>query len=55
MKEMTPTDVEILGGSSDGETAVLQVTSTMDGETIAAEVTLMLYDGHWIATNVAIQ
>jgi hypothetical protein len=55
MKEMTPTNVEILGGSSDGENAILQVAGTMDGETIAAEVTLIHQEGHWIATNVAIQ
>jgi hypothetical protein len=53
MKEMTPTDVEITGGSSDGETAILQVTGTMDGEAITAEVTMMLHDGTWITTNVA--
>jgi len=55
MKAMTPTDVDILGGSSDGETAILQVTGTMDGEAIEAEVTLMRQGDHWIATNVAMK
>jgi hypothetical protein len=50
---MTPTGVEILGGSSDGETAILQVTGTMDGDSVAGEITLVNQDGLWIATGSA--
>jgi hypothetical protein len=55
MKLMTPTDVKILGGSSDGETAILQVTGMMDGEAIEAEVTLTRSDGHWNTTDVSMR
>jgi hypothetical protein len=50
---MTPTGVEVLGGSSDGETAILQITGTMDGEAVAGEITLVNRDGRWFATGSA--
>ncbi len=48
---MTPTGVEVVGGSSDGETALLQITGTMDGESVAGEITLVHQDGLWMATG----
>jgi hypothetical protein len=50
---MTPTAFEITGGSSDGETAILRITGTMDGEIVAGEITLVHQDGLWIATGSA--
>ena len=50
---MTPTDVEVVGGSSDGETAILQITGTMDGESVTGEITLVHQDGLWMATGSA--
>jgi|GEM_PF-2115522 len=46
---MTPTDVKVLGGSSDGATAVLQVEGMMDGEKAKGEVTLEKIGEHWVA------
>jgi hypothetical protein len=53
MAMMTPTDVTIVGGSSDGQTAILQVTGTMDGESVEGEITLIREEGLWIATETA--
>jgi hypothetical protein len=50
---MTPTNVEIVGGSSDGETALLEITGTMDGESVTGEITLVHQDGLWMATGSA--
>lgn len=51
MQMMTPTEVEILDGSSDGETAILHVTGVMDGETVRGEITLTKMDGRWLTTG----
>jgi hypothetical protein len=51
MKLMTPTDIEVVSGSSDGAAAVLQVTGTMDGEPVQGEITMSMIDGRWISTN----
>jgi len=51
MQMMTPTDIKILGGSTDGTTAILKVEGMMDGEKVAGEVTLEKMDGHWMATK----
>lgn len=48
---MTPTDVEVLSGSSDGEIAILQVTGSMDGEKARGEITMTLVDGRWIRSE----
>lgn len=53
MQMTTPTEVKILGGSSDGETAVLQAEGQMDGETVTLEVTLIKMGDFWIATEVS--
>jgi hypothetical protein len=50
---MTPTGVEIVGGSSDGETAILQATGTMDGVAATGAITLVHQDGRWISTDEA--
>lgn len=47
IQAMTPTEIQILGGSSNGETAVLQVTGSFDGETAHGEITMDFMDGHW--------
>jgi hypothetical protein len=51
MAAMTPTSVKVLGGSSDGKTAILQVDAVMDGETVRGEITLQKMDGFWMATR----
>lgn len=48
---MTPTDVKVLGGSSDGATAVLEVEGMMDGEKAKGEVTLERVGKHWVARS----
>ena len=53
MQAFTPTDVTILSGSSDGQTAILQVEGTMDGETAKGEITLEKMAGKWMATGSA--
>ena len=53
MKLMTPTDVSILSGSSDGETAILKIEGTLEGETVPAEVTMSKMGGFWIPTNTS--
>ncbi len=53
LQMMTPTGVEVVGGSSDGETAIVQVKGEMDGETVTGEITLVQLDGRWVATGAA--
>jgi hypothetical protein len=53
MKMMTPTEIEVLGGSSDGETAILDVKGTMDGQAVRGEITMVLTDGRWVTTDSA--
>ena len=51
LASMTPTDVRILGGSSDDNTAILQVEGSMDGETVAGDVTMERHGELWIWTS----
>lgn len=51
MALMTPTDLEVLGGSSDGQTAILEVEGKMDGERLQGEVTLEKMGDFWMATK----
>jgi hypothetical protein len=51
MQLLTPRDVKILGGSSDGETAVLQVEGTVDGERQTGEVTVEKMGDFWVPTG----
>jgi hypothetical protein len=53
MKLMTPTEVVVLGGSSDGETAILEVTGTMDGEPAKGEITMTKWGDGWTSTNAS--
>lgn len=53
MQAFTPTDVTILGGSSDGDIALLQIEGTMEGETVPAEITMEKIDGFWIPTGTS--
>ena len=53
MKMMTPTEIEVLGGSSDGETAILNVTGSMDGQAVRGEITMQFTDGRWVTTDSA--
>lgn len=48
LRLMTPTDVTILGGSSDGQTALLQVEGTMDGERVTGEIELQKMGDLWL-------
>jgi len=51
MRTMTPTEVTILGGSSDGQTAVLQVEGLMDGEEAVGEIELQKMGDFWLPTS----
>ncbi|MBN2369003.1 MAG: hypothetical protein JXO72_00780 [Vicinamibacteria bacterium] len=53
MQAMTPTEVKVLGGSSDGQTAILKVEGVMDGVKVGGEVTLERRGEHWLATKSA--
>ncbi len=53
MQEMTPTNNVIVGGSSDGETAILQTEGTIDGNKVSIEVTMTKMGDFWILTNVS--
>jgi len=48
---MTPTSVKILGGSSDGQTALLEVEGMMDGEKVHGTITLEKQGDLWVSTN----
>ncbi len=49
MQLMTPTDLTILGGSSDGKTTILYVEGVMDGEKVSGEIELIKEGEHWLA------
>lgn len=51
MQAMTPKDLEILGGSSDGETAILNVTGTIEGEALKGEITLTRHGDKWMSSG----
>jgi hypothetical protein len=51
LRLMTPTEVTILGGSSDGQTALLQVEGTMDGERLTGEIELQKMGDRWLPTS----
>lgn len=50
MAIMTPTDVRIIEGSSDGTTAILRIEGKMEGEPVKGEVTLERHGGKWVPT-----
>ena len=53
MKSMTPTDLKILSGSSDGKTAILEVEGKMDGEKLRGEINVVKEGEHWMATKTS--
>lgn len=53
LKLMSPSEVTILSGSSDGETAVLEVEGLMEGQKVHGKITLTRHGSHWIATKTA--
>ncbi|HET6603156.1 MAG TPA: nuclear transport factor 2 family protein [Xanthomonadaceae bacterium] len=55
MALMTPREVRIVSGSSDGETAVLHIEGTMDDQPVKGTVTLVRNGEHWIPTESSVQ
>jgi len=53
MKLMTPTEIEIVDGSSDGDIAILNVVGMMEGEEVEGEITMERFDDLWINTKAA--
>jgi hypothetical protein len=53
MQAMTPTGLTVLGGSSDGKTAILQVEGVMEGEKVRGEITLEKMGELWVSTRAA--
>ena len=51
MQIMTPGDVKILSGSSDGSKALLTVEGVMEGEKVTGEVMLEKQGDFWLATS----
>jgi hypothetical protein len=51
MQLMTPENPVIVGGSSDGETAILEVTATMEGEAVTGEITMTKMGDRWVNTD----
>lgn len=48
---MTPKDIEIVSGSSDGSLAILKVSGTMDGQPASGTITLERQDDRWVPTS----
>lgn len=53
MQDLTPTDVTILDGSSDGQTAILNIEGMMAGEKARGRITLTRMGEHWIPTEAS--
>jgi hypothetical protein len=53
MRLMSPSSIKILGGSSDGSSAILQVIGVMDGEENEGEVELAKHGEHWIPVSTS--
>ena len=53
MQMMTPKDNIIVGGSSDGETAILQTEGVVDGKKISVEITMTKMGNLWVTTNAS--
>ena len=53
MQMMTPKDNVILGGSSDGETAILQTEGVVDGQKVSVEITMTKMGNLWVTTNAS--
>lgn len=55
MALMTPTDVRIVDGSSDGSTAILNIEGTMEGEAVKGEITLERHGELWMPTSTSMK
>ena len=53
MQDLTPTDVTILSGSSDGDTAVLDIEGTIAGEKAHGKITLTHMGEYWVPTKAS--
>ncbi len=51
LQMMTPSDIKVLSGSSDGGTAILKVEGSMDGEKHHGEITLVKMGELWVTTK----
>ena len=51
MQEVTPTDVRILSGSTDGEIAILEVEGMMEGEKVTLQITMTRMGEIWVPTE----
>jgi hypothetical protein len=51
MREMTPTEVRIVGGSIDGEIALLEIEGIMDGEKVTGEIEMTRMGEFWMPTK----
>ncbi len=51
MQLMTPTNVKILGGSTEGEIAVLDIEGLIEGEKVTGEITMTRMGELWVPTN----
>lgn len=51
MQFMTPTDVKVLGGSTDGEIATLDIEGMIEGETVTGKITMTRMGEFWMPTE----
>jgi hypothetical protein len=51
LQAFTPTDVQILGGSTDGEIAILEIEGMMEGDKVTGEITMTLMGEYWVPTE----
>lgn len=55
MALLTPKDIKIVKGSSDGQTAILEIEGTMENQPVSGEVTLVKEGQFWIPTESSVQ
>ena len=53
MRDMTPTEVQILAGSVDGDTAKLEASGELQGEVVEFEVTMTRIEDVWFASGMS--
>lgn len=51
MQEMTPTKVQILSGSTDGEIAILKIVGMIGGEKVTGDITMTRMGEFWVPTE----
>jgi hypothetical protein len=52
MQMFTPDEVSVSGGSSEGDSAEVQFSGAMDGETVKGTATLGRSEGRWLVQKV---